>query len=91
MKKQIPKLLPAFYKYLAKGNDISSSLRAAKLDYLEKAEGTLVHPFYWSGLVLMGKNSTIDLPSSAINWKLILPFAFLLGVLIFWGFTYIKK
>jgi CHAT domain-containing protein len=31
----------AFYKYLAKGNDISSSLRAAKLDYLEKQKAHL--------------------------------------------------
>jgi CHAT domain-containing protein len=68
----------SFYKYLAKGNDISSSLRAAKLDYLEKVEGTLAHPFYWSGLVLMGKNSTIDIPSPSINWKIILPIILLL-------------
>jgi CHAT domain-containing protein len=72
----------SFYKYLAKGNDISSSLRAAKLDYLERAKGTLAHPFYWSGLVLMGKNSTIDIPSPTLKWKIILPIILLLLLVI---------
>ncbi|MEZ5024740.1 MAG: CHAT domain-containing tetratricopeptide repeat protein [Chitinophagales bacterium] len=77
-----------FYKYLAKGETINSALRLAKLDYLDKANGTLKHPFYWSGLVLMGNNNTIDMPSKRLNWRMIWPISFLIaGFLVFTFFN----
>jgi len=42
----------------------TSALRQAKLDYLSEQEGLLAHPFYWGGLVLMGKDGIINLPKA---------------------------
>lgn len=55
----------AFIKYLEKGYSKSEALRRAKLEYLSEQEGILSHPFYWGGLVLMGKDGAIELPQAS--------------------------
>ncbi|HTD99656.1 MAG TPA: CHAT domain-containing tetratricopeptide repeat protein [Mucilaginibacter sp.] len=50
-----------FYKNLAEGKTTSEALYQAKKDFLKTADGGLVNPFYWSGLVLMGPDENIKL------------------------------
>ena len=50
-----------FYKHLGNGETTTDALYNAKKDYLATAEGPLVNPFYWSGLVMLGENRKIML------------------------------
>lgn len=63
-------LLDVFYENLKKGLDKDEALRLAKLSYLGKAEGRMLAPQYWAGLVIMGDTSPIVLPSKSplSNW-----------------------
>jgi CHAT domain-containing protein len=49
-------LMERFYRYLARGEDPSSSLRQAKLDLIQRF-GTNAVPFYWAGFVTVGDGS----------------------------------
>ncbi|HEX2534892.1 MAG TPA: CHAT domain-containing protein [Chitinophagaceae bacterium] len=64
-------LLEAFYQNLQEGMDKDEALRKAKLHYLEHAQGRVLAPPYWAGLVLMGDTSPVSLekePFSAWWW-----------------------
>lgn len=54
----------SFFNYLNKGFSKSQALRQAKLDYLEQAQNLQSHPFYWGGMVLMGKDGEVDMPQA---------------------------
>lgn len=54
------KISVSFYKYLSKGVRKSQALRQAKLEYLNsEIPAFKKHPYYWSGLVLVGDDSPI--------------------------------
>lgn len=50
-----------FYQYLKKGLTKDDALQKAKLDYLQSADGRMIAPQYWAGLVLMGNSDPIRL------------------------------
>ena len=50
-----------FLDRLAAGEERSAALRSAKLAWLEEASVELRHPYYWSGLVLQGREGVVDL------------------------------
>lgn len=54
-------LLDLFYKNLSKGLSKDAALRQAKLTYLKNAEGRMLAPAYWAGLIIMGDTSPIVL------------------------------
>src|SRR5690606_15785987 len=62
-------ILEHFYGHLAKGMDKDEALRLAKLDYLRTAEGRILHPQYWAGLIMMGDTSPIQF-SQPDHWYL---------------------
>ncbi len=69
--KSSSEIIEAFYKKLGDGDDKAAALRGAKLDYLSQANDELSHPYYWSGLVLMGDRSPmVQAESSWIYWML---------------------
>ncbi|MEL7118303.1 MAG: CHAT domain-containing tetratricopeptide repeat protein [Bacteroidota bacterium] len=83
-----------FIDYLNEGYSKSKALRQAKLDYLETASPALQHPFYWGGMVLMGKDGTVELKGKSNFGYYVLGLA-LLGVIIIIGrrtykFRYLK-
>lgn len=55
----------SFMQYLSAGLPKSQALRRAKLDYLSTAPSIQRHPFYWGGMVLMGKDGDIALKKKA--------------------------
>jgi CHAT domain-containing protein len=50
-------LMERFYERLAQGENTSSALRNAKLDFLAKY-GDQVSPFYWAAFITVGETST---------------------------------
>ncbi len=66
--KSSSEIIEGFYKKLNSGASKSAALRAAKLEYLSNASVELSHPYFWSGLVLMGDTSPMVERSS--NWIL---------------------
>ena len=59
------KIVELFYKNIKKGWSKDKALQQAKLDYLSTAEGRILHPQYWAGLVLIGDTSPIEIQSSS--------------------------
>lgn len=57
-------IIEIFYKYINKGWTKDEALQQAKLDYIASAEGRMLHPQYWAGLVLIGDTAPIELSSS---------------------------
>lgn len=66
-------LIEAFYKNLLQGMDKDEALRQAKLSYLQNAQGRMLAPQYWAGLVLMGDPSAVNVhkKTTASTWWLI--------------------
>lgn len=58
----------SFYNNLRKGLSKDESLQQAKLRYLENADGRMLAPQYWAGLVIMGDISPIELSKSNSFW-----------------------
>ena len=75
-------ILESFYKELEKGQTKSQALQNAKMKFISSAPKELRHPYYWSGLVLLGADKPIDI-GSAWNWYLLLLIPVLI-YLFFW-------
>ncbi len=62
-------LLEKFYKYIRQGLSKDEALRQAKLDYLSEANGRMLLPAYWAGLVVMGNTEPIAIQESNTYWQ----------------------
>lgn len=71
-------IIDYFFKEIEKGVDRSEALRNAKLKFLSKVTDERKAPFYWAGMVLMGKDGPIKIKS---NPNSIFIFLLALGVL----------
>ena len=49
-----------FYKQLANGIEKDKALQIAKLNYLEKNKHVRSHPYFWSGIIIIGDKSKLD-------------------------------
>ncbi|SEL65062.1 CHAT domain-containing protein [Aquimarina amphilecti] len=76
-----------FYNYLKAGNDKSTALRKAKLDFIKTHQGSEKSPYYWATLIITGDLQPINFPNLPINY---FPIAFLIGLLFFSFFIYKK-
>ncbi|MFD2162059.1 CHAT domain-containing protein [Paradesertivirga mongoliensis] len=64
-------LITSFYSKLQKGNDASTALHQAKLDWISQQHSNhaLLLPYYWSSLIYIGKPQTINLkPAASYSW-----------------------
>lgn len=77
-----------FYTYLKAGLSKDEALQKAKLDYLQTANGRMIAPQYWAGLVLMGNTDAILLQNN-LPWLYYVIAAALVCALLF--FLYWKK
>lgn len=62
------RIIEEFYSELSKGNSKATSLRNAKLLYLESAYPSFMHPYYWAGYQLVGNDNIIY--SSILNLRI---------------------
>lgn len=65
-------LMQLFYKHLSSGQSKDSSLRQAKLDFLENCSEIHSHPTFWGGFVVTGDTSPIGQNSNRYWWVLLL-------------------
>lgn len=56
-------LMQRFYYYLGNGWEKDKALHQAKLDFLEKADGNLANPYYWSSFILIGDDQPVQIVS----------------------------
>ena len=77
-----------FYTYLKAGLSKDEALQKAKLDYLQTANGRMIAPQYWAGLVLMGNTDAILLQNNR-QWLYYVIAAVSVCALLF--FSYRKK
>jgi len=53
------KIMESFYKYLSQGKPKNTSLRQAKLDYINSTSPSFVNPKFWAAYTLIGDVSAI--------------------------------
>ncbi|MGQ9620401.1 MAG: CHAT domain-containing protein, partial [Bacteroidales bacterium] len=58
-------IIKSYYKNLKSGLRKSTALKKARLDYINKSDMRLSHPYYWSTLIIYGDNSPLY-----IHWYL---------------------
>ena len=68
--KSTSQLIPNYYKYLSKGSPKHQSLQKAKIEYLQNAGLKYKHPYYWSGMVLLGNEQALKQSMSISNWNI---------------------
>lgn len=54
-------IIAALCERIRSGEELDDALREAKLEHLSTSDPAKAHPFYWSTLVLIGDERTIDL------------------------------
>jgi CHAT domain-containing protein len=66
-------IMIAFYDHLKDGHKKSVALQKAKIDYLNNNElSKLQHPYYWSGFVLYGEDSSVSHQNNEWLWLVII-------------------
>jgi CHAT domain-containing protein len=80
-------VMELFYKHLLAGLSKDEALRQAKLDYLQQANGRMLAPQYWAGLILIGDTSPIALEEhNGLNrrWVIIAAALLVFVAAVFW-------
>jgi len=72
-------LMPIFYEQLANGQSKKEALHLAKKTYLQEADLEYRHPYYWSGFVLLGDETSLKVAPSQYWWYIGGGILFLLG------------
>ncbi len=60
-------IMVTFYQQLKKGNTKATSLQAAKIDYLNRADKVKKQPFFWANYVLYGSDEPVYKASGKKN------------------------
>jgi len=75
------KIMTEFYRALSKGRAKDAALRKAKIRFIEEANLTQAHPFYWSAYICVGNTEPLFIPKALIR---IIVISVLAGVAILW-------
>ncbi|MFK7797705.1 MAG: CHAT domain-containing protein [Aureispira sp.] len=62
-------IMQLFYQNLAKGMTKDEALRQVKLEYIERVDGYIAHPIFWSPFIVLGNNQPIHLKSTIAPWQ----------------------
>jgi CHAT domain-containing protein len=66
--KSTAEIMQLFYRHIRDDPSVSVALANAKREYLTNAPHELRHPYYWSGLVLMGSDGVVRLGDKTHWW-----------------------
>ncbi len=77
-------IIDIFYEKIADGYSKDIALQQAKIAYLRQAEGRMIAPEYWAGLVIMGDISPITTGYSLTTKIIVFILAFLAGWFVLW-------
>jgi CHAT domain-containing protein/Tfp pilus assembly protein PilF len=75
------KIMTEFYRALSRGRAKDAALRKAKIKFIEEANLTQAHPFYWSAYICVGNTDPLFIPTTLIR---IIVISVLTGVAILW-------
>jgi CHAT domain-containing protein len=64
-------IVSQFFRGLSQDMNVAAALRSAKMDYLQQADPATAHPFYWSGLSIIGSDNVISV-GSEMNYLLLI-------------------
>jgi len=81
-------LMSSFYKNLARSKTKDVALQQAKISYLQKADHSAAHPFFWSAFIAVGDMTSI--PGSH-KWLNIFGISIVCVLLVIFGWYTIKK
>lgn len=88
-------LMENFYTYLMQGYPKAKALQKAKLNFIEKGNGLICAPYFWSGMILVGtpdKMNSLQILSSGPDYRIIgLVSLIVLALIVFLIFRYRKK
>jgi CHAT domain-containing protein len=77
-------IMGAFFRQLAQGRSKADALQRAQLDFLDNAEKSHCHPYYWAPFSLIGDNLPLEVPYSFTAFTLfVLAALAVLGFLIY--------
>ncbi|MDW7681236.1 MAG: CHAT domain-containing protein, partial [bacterium] len=75
-----------FYHNLSLGMEKSEALHEAKLHFIDSADPLKAHPYFWSGLILIGDNAPLEMsvinPVGFVRWLVIFVLSALLVFLV---------
>jgi CHAT domain-containing protein len=81
--KSTNEIMLQFYQYLKDGKPKAEALKMAKEDYLSTSSIKNAHPFYWSGMIMIGDNSTLTSSNGSFYKWLILGLLIFLAIAFF--------
>lgn len=58
-----------FYQNLQANMNKSTALQQAQLTYLNQNKGSFTSPYFWAGIVLIGNDEAVKIPSLFGSWK----------------------
>lgn len=77
-------IMGVFFQQLAQGRSKADALQRAQLDFLDNAEQSHCHPYYWASFSLIGDNLPLEVPYSFTAFTLfVLAALAVLGFLIY--------
>ena len=80
-------IMEFFYENLLNGMPKDEALRQAKITYLQQAEGRMLAPQYWAGLVIMGDTSPVVLQKKTLYWPWVVAGIIALSAILFFLFN----
>jgi len=63
-------LMRLFYKGIKEGLHKDEALRRAKIEYLDTAKKTKLHPYYWAAFIPFGDMKAVELSSGGLGYML---------------------
>jgi CHAT domain-containing protein/tetratricopeptide (TPR) repeat protein len=85
-------IIDEFYNNLSQGNNTSEALRLSKLAYLDVHKKTSqASPYFWSGIILTGENSTLDINNNKGPWYLYIFYSVFLFIIVVLGFKRLRS
>ncbi len=54
-----------FYQEIGKGKDVDEALRLAQLNYISTVDDFNKHPYYWAGIIAIGKTEAVHFKSES--------------------------
>ncbi|QKX04374.1 CHAT domain-containing protein [Aquimarina sp. TRL1] len=83
-------IILSFYQFLKKGEDKSSALRKAKLQYLQTHQASELSPYFWAPLILNGRKKNV-FHTPSYSYFLVIGGSILLLLLLIGGYVLFKK
>lgn len=83
-------ILHSFLNLIQKGEDLSTALQKAKIEYFKTAPPQQQHPFYWANFVVIGDSNAVHF-SNKLSIKSMLLISLGFSILLCFSYVLLKK